>query len=545
MKLVKALQIANESGWKDKALLLFEHLVEVYSVLPKGDPWTECALKIREKIAQNCKLNFDGQLGNCLGQFWPIWASTNRYRDGQYSTLLSPKKMELAKLPQEVFSLPIEQQPWFFGDDSPYMLDCAVHGAFVVVFKGAKLTAIVVRRRFPFDKVFLQGRHARFYLSNSGTIPNLHIYQFYVSLVKQDLETMKSIQETHKIDWAEVTNFHSRVRSHLKEDQTNPFLELLQNVTAPRVEIVQYLIDIGVPTLFPWPDTLPVHDGQLPAIEILLATTGTKLHHALIIKLLQKRSFMTLQRMQVLINACRLEPGAAEKLILFVLNDFQQVYKTCRIFSERKLTILWIYKYGQSDSCNYLQTLPKELIRLILDFMNEPPLYYELATMIMKFPPAEMSFGRFPTVDSITKFPYCTKLIMEGDQETPKSRLMYFMLHYMPHHILRRDYQWIRNRISEMQYEQHRMHRFRDFLLKHETDLARYQKWQIINDPNAWDFTQSFKTNNIAALRFFIENNTFRMPSRETFESKMKPPKYNMTYEAALALIDELKKPKQ
>jgi hypothetical protein len=137
----------------------------------------------------------------------------------------------------------------------------------VVVFKGAKLTAIVVRRRFPFDKVFLQGRHARFYLSNSGTIPNLHIYKFYVSLVKQDLETMKSIQETHskcryymlvvlsskltffaEIDWAEVTNFHSRVRSHLKEDQTNPFLELLQNVTAPRVEIVQYLFDIGVPT---------------------------------------------------------------------------------------------------------------------------------------------------------------------------------------------------------------------------------------------------------------------------------------------------------
>lgn len=78
---------------------------------------------------------------------------------------------------------------------------------------------------------------------------------------------MKSIQEAHskctyyilvvlsskltffaEIDWAEVTNFYSRVRSHLKEDQTNPFLELLQNVTAPRIEIVQYLIDIGVPT---------------------------------------------------------------------------------------------------------------------------------------------------------------------------------------------------------------------------------------------------------------------------------------------------------
>jgi hypothetical protein len=98
MKLVKALQIANESGWKDKALLLFEHLVEVYSVLPKGDPWTECALKIREKIAQNCKLNFDGQLGNCLGQFWPIWASTNRYRDGQYSTLLCRKKIMLSNV---------------------------------------------------------------------------------------------------------------------------------------------------------------------------------------------------------------------------------------------------------------------------------------------------------------------------------------------------------------------------------------------------------------------------------------------------------------
>jgi hypothetical protein len=35
--------------------------------------------------------------------------------------------------------------------------------------------------------------------------------------------------------------------TEVERQQPNPFVELFRNVTAPRTEILQYLMDIGVP----------------------------------------------------------------------------------------------------------------------------------------------------------------------------------------------------------------------------------------------------------------------------------------------------------
>jgi hypothetical protein len=93
-ELVKALQIANENGWNNKALLIFEHLVEAHAVTSTPDvgPLSQNTLKIHEKLSQNCKLNFGGQLGNVLEQSWrPCWGLTESERNNHYSTLLGTK----------------------------------------------------------------------------------------------------------------------------------------------------------------------------------------------------------------------------------------------------------------------------------------------------------------------------------------------------------------------------------------------------------------------------------------------------------------------
>jgi hypothetical protein len=252
---------------------------------------------------------------------------------------------------------------------------------------------------------------------------------------------------------------------------------------------------------------------------------------------------MNMKQMQRLINSCNLDTNFAVNLIRFVLFDFQPIYKKYRIFSERKLTVLWIYKYGQSDSCNYLQTLPKELLRVILDYVNEPPIFYELAALVLKLP--EVQLWLFPMINDIKNSPYICKLILEGDRRDLKNRLMAAYVTSMPQSILRRDYCYIRYRIHEQSIYLRSFTSITKFLLKHETDPVLLNKFHKAYFKRPLDFTEAFKTKNIYALRFFVENNAFVMPSRTTFESKMKPPKYNMTYEAALALIDDIKKPKQ
>lgn len=81
-ELVRALQISNENGWMDKALLLFQHLVDYYTApgaAPQQIQNDAIVDEIKEEISKNNNLNFDGQLGNQIEQHWPLaasWGST-------------------------------------------------------------------------------------------------------------------------------------------------------------------------------------------------------------------------------------------------------------------------------------------------------------------------------------------------------------------------------------------------------------------------------------------------------------------------------------
>ncbi len=78
--------------------------------------------------------------------------------------------------------------------------------------------------------------------------------------------------------------------------------------------------------------------------------------------------------------------------------------------------------------------------------------------------------------------------------------------------------------------------------MKYETDITIFRNLHRHFDmPKDWPFTEAFKTKNRTALQFYIfEQNTFEMPSRADFDAKVKPPKYKMTYEQALAFIQEI-----
>ena len=73
---------------------------------------------------------------------------------------------------------------------------------------------------------------------------------------------------------------------------------------------------------------------------------------------------------------------------------------------------------------------------------------------------------------------------------------------------------------------------------KYETDVSVFRHFhRHYRTYIKLDFVEVFKTKNVAALQYYTkERNMFEMPPREVFEAKIKPPKYTITYEEAIAL---------
>eukprot|EP00029_Vermamoeba_vermiformis_P008066 TRINITY_DN3671_c0_g1_i1.p1 TRINITY_DN3671_c0_g1~~TRINITY_DN3671_c0_g1_i1.p1 ORF type:complete len:255 (-),score=26.82 TRINITY_DN3671_c0_g1_i1:4-768(-) len=250
---------------------------------------------------------------------------------------------------------------------------------------------------------------------------------------------------------------------------------------------------------------------------------------------------MNLRQMQRLVDAWKWDSFTIDNVMPFILFEYQQIYKQHKIFSDRKLTVLWIHKYGQSDGCNYLQTLPKELIRVILDFMDEQPLFYQLALMIMNKPGIRLS--RFPSPKELWKSPYCGQLMLE--RQTRFVNYAISQIDSMPFKIIRQNYYWIRRAIlkrDDLSVKYYKMKVIK-YIMKYETDIDIFRLLHRQSSvPRDLPFIEAFKTKNRTALQFYLyENPMFEVPSIFLFKEKIKPPKYDMTYEQAIALIDEAK----
>lgn len=61
----------------------------------------------------------------------------------------------------------------------------------------------------------------------------------------------------------------------------------------------------------------------------------------------------------------------------FVLNDFSEIYKKAKYISEAKLLILLAHRFG--TDANYFSMLPKDLVRIIFEMMDEKPLWFRIA----------------------------------------------------------------------------------------------------------------------------------------------------------------------
>lgn len=101
-------------------------------------------------------------------------------------------------------------------------------------------------------------------------------------------------------------------------------------------------------------------------------------------KLLEHRQFINVSLFQKIVDTFNPRyTDCTDRLLNFILDSFPQIYRKLKIFSERKLLILLAHKYG--DESSYFNTLPKELIRIIIDYLDEPPVAHQFVEILLQY----------------------------------------------------------------------------------------------------------------------------------------------------------------
>jgi hypothetical protein len=144
------------------------------------------------------------------------------------------------------------------------------------------------------------------------------------------------------------------------------------------------------------------------------------------------------------------DPGSLNGPILsYLLGEFHQISKG--MVSETNILLMLAWKYGRGT--NFLSNMPKEIFKLILEFVNEPPLFIQYAQMTVdRFTPEDVYLYFYGAVEHsglVAKF-------LLANSSKLKSHLA-FMYGYKTTRAIERDLKYIReafmsDEISHGQY---------------------------------------------------------------------------------------------
>jgi hypothetical protein len=196
----KSLQIANENGWIDESVLLFEHFSTFYSCKAEKD---QHRARITEAIKNGAKLNFGVNIANRINNFcrdrdnalwyvmqWGLSRWTPAYLESNYHVTTNDFNMLLHSVSESEASA-------IFLDKSRDVKYCRI-----ISFIGSRLVKYCFRQ---FD--FALRIHKSFLLPRTKTFTGLvpapesaqktYLYHYYRAIVENDLERAKQIQLKH------------------------------------------------------------------------------------------------------------------------------------------------------------------------------------------------------------------------------------------------------------------------------------------------------------------------------------------------------------
>jgi hypothetical protein len=519
---LKALKYAIEKNWTDKATLLSQLLLK-YSGIDDGSSRAEDVIKkIKLAIEHRTELNFE-IFSYYLNNMYRRKPNTAAPFDVLNSLL---QKLPVNAIPAKLFlTLPIEEQPWFHGNLSRSAIrnmferpGTQTQNCFVVTFYGT--TIYVNQHEMKKERIF--DEEAKKSLPNYGLkrergIIDHHLYKFYLALVANDFEQVKQIARDHELDWERTMR------------QPDPISEYLNKVDVVRDDIFEWLIQRFGPVFkvkLEW-ERKTISDSHLRAVERmmphLLRVSGTLLVQYLAANPLSFTSEMNL------LASCW-DGTKTDEVWYSVLEEYPKICKQRKLIGQEKMMTLLAWRKAEGD-CAGFRNLPKELIKIIVDYIGEPPLVYQLAIIMAKYSTPSSIYSSAITATWFERNHWAVFFYLNNVSKFTYSTT--------------RKCQHMLDRVKSSFFKKH--------MTKFPTDYFNKRLWMVIfkyGTPTEEHALRSktlakelslgaLKCKNRRSLAFLIKQSAFVMPTREIFEASVKP-KHNITYDEAVVLVKEV-----
>jgi hypothetical protein len=246
-----------------------------------------------------------------------------------------------------------------------------------------------------------------------------------------------------------------------------------------------------------------------------------------------------------------------DRVFQFIFSDYPQLLKQNHVISETKLLIFSAWKYEKSSPFNLL---PKELVQLIIQQVNEDSLACQFAKVIAQTG-VLIAFNLTP--EFFEKYSFGLEFFYEyASQFTSRAlRTSTRSLCDSKYKVFKRDIKLVEQIINRASIGSEHIFasKMMRYLLKYETDETYFKGdahlggWARMNifggvwfDAGPEFVLETVRTKNKAALRFLIQQFSragvvqlhHLTPSEELFNEKIKP-KHQITYQQAIAFITE------
>jgi hypothetical protein len=355
-------------------------------------------------------------------------------------------------------------------------------------------------------------------LKSTNGVVDMHLYQFYCSLVVNDFESVKKIADTHNLDW------ESTLR------QPHPVSEYLNKVDVVREDIFEWLLAKFGPSYkirLEW-ERNSIPPGHLRAIRQLIPLQP-RISGNLFTQYIEVDPPASNTQMDHLLKCW--DGSASRAVWAFIFDTYPKICIQRRLITEEKMMTLLAWRKADGDSVG-LRSLPKELIRTIIEFLYEQPLVYKFAMALANNSSSNSIDYRGITADWFERNKWSVKFFYENRTKwTPQAVMI------ANRALGKLKSRFFREHITEFPWWYFKR-RLWNVVFKYGTPTVEHlsRAKSIASELSI----ESLKAQNRPALQFMIEKEIFVMPSVQQFTASIKP-KHNITYEGALELIKEIK----
>jgi hypothetical protein len=133
--------------------------------------------------------------------------------------------------------------------------------------------------------------------------------------------------------------------------------------------------------LLEWYRVEVLNENTLKLVKVLLSK-GAKTNSWRLIRRLLLEDQVTKSDFKIMVDALKMDWWGElfNTVVDLLFDDFKAKRKP--IFSKKQILLILEWKYG--DSSGLIRSLPREILQLIISYLNKPPLYYRYACMVVE-----------------------------------------------------------------------------------------------------------------------------------------------------------------